>query len=360
MSNDKKYMILNKNNLMVKARYNLTSKENKIYLFILYNIQMKLLYEDKDDELLTCTIKRSEFSKVLTDIRDRGAVSISKMLSSIRTKPLFFIKEDLEGNKIWGEYGFISSYTYNKKEDVFSIKIEKKVLELLKEYMGDGYTPLNLAIMFSLEGFYSQRVYELIRMWSNTKNIIDYRLDTIKDYLMLDLKKSYNLYANVKNKVIEPAIKEINESGYIKVSYDEIKEGRKVAILRFKVKDLDKRIYFSEKVIDEECIEEKSKIDNKLIVKEIHEELYIPDETVFSKGTLRSFKKDFKDIDFKNDYMERAFEDAVMITLDRDNIETIKATSYKFFKGTLKNKIIEYKKEEELDIKDKEETEIFW
>ncbi|EPZ61634.1 hypothetical protein H476_3621, partial [[Clostridium] sordellii VPI 9048] len=47
--------------------------------------------------------------------------------------------------------------------------------------------------------------------------------------------------------------------------------------------------------------------------------------------------------------MERAFDDAVMITLDRDDVETIKATSYKFFKTTLDNKIDEYKLEEQKD-----------
>ena len=81
---------------------------------------------------------------------------------------------------------------------------------------------------------------------------------------------------------------------------------------------------------------------------------------MFTKGTLRRFKLDFKGIDFKNEYMNRAFEDAVMITLDRDDVETIKATSYKFFKGTLDNKIVEYKKEEQEDFKHKKDMEIHW
>ncbi|MEN2259776.1 hypothetical protein AAIB48_20465 (plasmid) [Paraclostridium benzoelyticum] len=69
---------------------------------------------------------------------------------------------------------------------------------------------------------------------------------------------------------------------------------------------------------------------------------------------------DFENIDFKNDYMKKAFDDAVMITLDKDDVETIKAVSYKFFKGTLDNKILEYKKEYEEDLKHKEEMDLFW
>ena len=368
MDSTKKYMVLHKNNLMVKARYNLTSKENRIYLFILYNMQ-KQIYSS-EDEILTCVLPRKDFCQVLTDIRDRGKRSIEKMLSALRSKPLYFIQEDLEGNKSWGEYGFISSYVYKEKTDTFTIKIQTEVLDLLKEYMGDGYTPLNMAIMFSLEGFYSQRLYELIRLWSNTKNTIDYKVDTLKDYMMLDTKKSYNLYANVKNKVIEPSIKELNDSGYLNITYEEIKSGRKVETLRFHIRDFDKRIYFSEKVTEKSVETEIISPLEKTPIKELESQyceiinadksMYIPDESIFTKGTLRGFKLDFKEIDFKNEYMQKAFNDAVMVALDRDDVEIIKAVSYKFFKGCLENKILEYEIEEKKEIKHKKEMEMYW
>ncbi len=88
--------------------------------------------------------------------------------------------------------------------------------------------------------------------------------------------------------------------------------------------------------------------------------MFVPDEEIFTKGTLRSFKKDFKDIDFKNEYMERAFDDAVMITFDRDDVEVIKASSYKFFKGTLHNKITENILEEQEDLNHKKEMDMYW
>ncbi len=58
--------------------------------------------------------------------------------------------------------------------------------------------------------------------------------------------------------------------------------------------------------------------------------------------------------------MVRAFDDAVMITLDKDDVETIKATSYKFFKRTLDNKIHEYKLEEQKELDHKKEMDMFW
>lgn len=69
---------------------------------------------------------------------------------------------------------------------------------------------------------------------------------------------------------------------------------------------------------------------------------------------------DFKNIDFKNPYMKKVFDEAVMITLDKDDVDTVKAISYKFFKGMLDNKILEYKKEYQEDIKHNEELDLYW
>ncbi|BDR68557.1 hypothetical protein K144316041_p10600 (plasmid) [Clostridium tetani] len=45
--------------------------------------------------------------------------------------------------------------------------------------------------------------------------------------------KSYNVYANLKNKVILQAQKELNEKTDIKFTFEEIKTGRKVTSIKF-------------------------------------------------------------------------------------------------------------------------------
>lgn len=247
-----------------------------------------------------------------------------------------------------------------------------------------GYTPVNVQIWLSLNNSYAQRFYDLLRLWSGTKDTINYKLDEIKELLMLEDK--YSKYNDFKRRVILPAIKELNETGYFEIDIKENKVGRKVDSIDFYIKDLDKRKYFTKDEIikeipgieleevaitsDENDFENKEEIilnDNVIIepeiisdIKENKVEIFIPDESIFTKGTLRRVRMDFKDIDFKNKYMEKAFEDAVMITLDKDDVETIKATSYKFFKGTLDNKIVEYKLEEKEDLDHKREMDMFW
>ncbi|MCE5221307.1 MAG: RepB family plasmid replication initiator protein, partial [Clostridium sp.] len=64
-----------------------------------------------------------------------------------------------------------------------------------------------------------------------------------KEWLMIEEGMSYDRYFNFKIKVVEPALKEINQKLNMKVSYKENKNGRSVKSLTFIVEDLEPRIY---------------------------------------------------------------------------------------------------------------------
>lgn len=371
--------ILMKNNMLVKARYSLSLIENRVFLSMLYKLQKK------SDGVLTCSISHSEFKDIIKFKQKNTVKGVLEVLEDLRKKPIYF-KEEKKNKKgnLWGAYGFINGYEYDDELGIFNIEASEKIHNLLKEYLKMGYTPVNVQIWLSLNNSYAQRFYDLLRLWSGTKDTINYKLDEIKELLMLEDK--YSKYNDFKRRVILPAIKELNETGYFEIEIKENKVGRKVDSIDFYIKDLDKRKYFTKDEIikeipgieleevaityDENSCENKEEIilNDKVIIepeiisdtKENKMEIFIPDESIFTKGTLRRVKMDFKDIDFKNKYMEKAFEDAVMITLDKDDVETIKATSYKFFKGTLDNKIVEYKLEEKEDIDHKREMDMFW
>lgn len=371
--------ILMKNNLLIQAKYSLTLVENRIFLLMMYKLQKE------SNGVLSCEISHDEFKQIIKHAKDKTIKNISKSLSSLRKKSIFFMEEK-ENKKgiIWGEYGFLNGFTYDDERKIFKIEASEKIYDLLNNYLQTGYTPANLAALFSMKNYYSQRLYDLLRLWSGTKSVINYSLEDLKMYLQLD--ESYPEYGNFKRRVILPAIKELNETGYFEIDFKENKVGRKVDSIDFYVKDLDKRKYFTNEdviadipslVVKEVAVtndnavfdnkEERTSKSNYAISSDnvdndkISEfEFLVPDEDIFTKGTLRSFKKDFRNIDFKNEYMEKAFDDAVSITLERDDVEIIKVSSYKFFKGTLDNKILEYKLEEKEDISHKKEMDMFW
>ncbi|HHO0102127.1 TPA: hypothetical protein ACRR23_002672 [Clostridioides difficile] len=151
-----------------------------------------------------------------------------------------------------------------------------------------------------------------------------------------------------------PAIEELNSTGYFEITYKTIKKGRKIDSIDFEVKDLDKRKYFEKTTIAEvDTVKNETKSNTT-------KKVYIPDESVFTKGTIRLFKTDFKEFDFKKNIYGQAFNKSLAIALERDDTDIISTKNYDFFKSTLSNKISESIIEQKENSKFKEELDLYW
>jgi hypothetical protein len=349
--------ILMQPNNLIKSRYDFTSVENKLFHKILYNAQK----QSNNKPIYHAVIKKEEFREFIKRRNDYTDENIKSMLNLFQQSILEFDYIDNNGHlKTFGS-GLINTYDFNHATNEYEITMHEILYNHITDFIsmqGKGYTALNMSLLFTFKGAYTQRLYTLMRLWSRQNKVVEvrYKLDEVRSYLKMK-PEFYPEYKHFKQNVIKRALKEINEKGNMKVDIkQEIRKGRKVDEIVFSVIDYEPRRYFEKDNKLEESISTK---DNAIDIV-YNNDLYIPDEAIFTNGTLRRFKIDFKDIDFRNKYMNRAFEDSVMITLDRDDVETIKANSYKFFKGTLENKIIEYRKEESLDIKHQKEMALNW
>lgn len=325
-----------KNNALVKARYDINTYENKLFILLLHRLQKV------NDTTCMCSIKVSEIKGRLNARSVRSKKEITSLLSNLRKRPIYF--KDKKDR--WAEYGFINGFKYDDDNDSFIIESSEEVQSLLISYLKDGYTPINMEVWLSLKSSYAQRLYDLLRLWSGSKRVINYNLQELKELLMLENK--YPQYAEFKRRVLEPAKKELNSTGMFKITYEEIKVGKKVESINFIVEDLDKRIYFSNKKPDEKIIKLES--EEYKVSKEIKEEVkqekiikepYIPNKKLFTAKTLSGFMDDFKNIDFNEKVYKKALQESIIATLDKDDAEKIYVKSYNYFKKILENKLNE-------------------
>lgn len=343
-------VILNKQNTLIKAKYNLNASELKMYLFVLQRIQIEYICKANRESLLietkgvTLKTPRSIFYKIVNKQYGEHR-RIEKVLDSLQTKPVYYEIKNDKGKKKWEKFCFVTYQVYDEEKDEYEITIPATIFDMLVNYKESGYTPLNLAMMFSLKGIYAYRMYELLRMWSNTKSIINYTVQELKEFLMLDNKKSYNTYANFKNKVILPAINELNDLNIFEISIKEIKQGQKVVAIDFIVKDLDKRVYYNDpniiEIYDKKVnvgVQDNKHVESKAVDKSI-KDFYIPNKKLFTAKTLSNFINDFIEYDFKNSIMKQALQESILATLEKDDEEKIKSKAYKYFKTTLKDKL---------------------
>lgn len=373
----KKEILLQPNNL-VKSRYNFTTIENKLFYRILFKAQK----QNKNKDGYNATLSIDEIKEIIRFKNDTTQESIDNILAIYQQSILQFDYVDEKGQLKTFNGGLTGPAIYNHSTREYEITLHEVLYNHITDFVRlqkDGYTPLNLDVLFKFKGAYTQRFYTLMRLWSREQSEVDvsFTLDEIRSYLKLN-EDVYPQYKHFKHNIIKRALKEINEKGNMKVDIkQEIRKGRKVDEIVFSVLDYEPRKYFDKSHINPsiECkkngnndalkqlndVKHTNTSDTKIETLKIeNKELYVSDETVFTKGTLRSFKLDFENIDFRNKYMKNAFDDSVMITLDRDDVEKIKATSYKFFKGTLDNKIAEYKLEEQKDLEHKREMDMNW
>lgn len=341
------FKILNKNNLLIKANYNLSFVENRFYLTILFNMQKTARGS------YVGIIPKEEFLRLSGKTSNNTTTGITRILESLANKRVQ-IQEFKKQNKKPSEYDFpiITGHKFNPKDNTYTIELSTILYDLLLEYMEVGYTPLNLNVLLGLNNFYAQRIYELLRLWSGNKENINYTVDYLRE--CFDLGDKYPRYNNFKDRVIEPALESLNSTEKFKITYEELKVGRRVDSITFLVEDLEKRKYFDKKedkntieyknkekngtveLLENECNINESKNEINVLKKE-NNKFYIPDEEIFTKGSLMQFKRNFKDYDFSINNLEDVFFEACAITIDKDQVDIIDNKSYKFFKPTLQN-----------------------
>lgn len=346
--NNQEMTILNKHNTLVKGRYNLTSTQNKIYQFILFYAQKNIKINGDVAEIF---VPRKEFRRILSK-RECERKRLINNLEKIRSKPLEYKRFDSEGNLIWSVYSFFNSYHYYEKTEELEFRIDIDVVRMLIEYIKNGYTKLSIEHLSELNSYYSQRLYELLKLWTNTKNEITYTVDEIKEYMMLDLRKSYSNYGELKRKVIEPSIQDLNTLGIFNITYKEnaLSSG-KISSITFYIETLQPNIENAKNDEFLDCKEDKIKaFENVLNL----------NQDILSKGVLRRFKIDFIDFDFTDKHVKTALDDAIMLTLDKDNIDIINAESYPFFKSVFVKKIDDYKFREEQEMINNIENDLYW
>ncbi|WP_082987494.1 replication initiation protein, partial [Gallibacterium genomosp. 3] len=120
-----------------------------------------------------------------------------------------------------------------KQEGRFKIVIHQDLMPFVSEISGK-FTEYNLEHIAKFNSFHSIRIYEILSQYRNTK-------EKERTVLLADLKEwlqvseKYDRWDNFKNRVLTPAIAEINEKSDLIVVVEQIKRGRSIVALKFTI-----------------------------------------------------------------------------------------------------------------------------
>jgi len=317
--------------------------QTKMYNVVLARAHRELKLEDKEEFYLDL-----KDIKVAAGVNDKNDNRVRKYLSDLLKTSIEYT--DSKGD--WGGFNLISSY--KKKGSQIKIGLPKEIRVALIN--NDYYSTLDLLMMRSLEGKHAITLYEIAIKYHKVQ-IPEYKVEDFRKLTDTFKSKSYDNFARLKAKVIEPAIEEINAKTDIEISYTQRKVGKKVEFLRFKVtkkSSIPQNITFGGNLNlkDVEVIDDKKKsVSSKTIKSKIRKKEIQKEEKVFAdkiKGALSKVKRNIyvskawnKRADNKVQKLLKDYgEDYTLEILDRlykGAKQEIKTTVVQYINGIMKN-----------------------
>ena len=207
------------NALIQKSRFSLTTQQQKIILYLISQISPT----DKEFQVYTFSI--SNFCRVC-GLTDSGTnyEDLKEQIKKIADKSLWLVSTD-------GKEENLIRWIEEPKIIVNTGTIQLRLNEMLKPYLLElkrNFTQYQIIYTLFFHSKYSIRLYELICSIHYHEMQVyrkEYSLDELKQLLDCEI---YDDYRGFRRRVLDKAADEINEHSDKNVSYNTIKQGRKV------------------------------------------------------------------------------------------------------------------------------------
>lgn len=129
---------------------------------------------------------------------------------------------------------WVSRISYVDDSALLSVTFAPDVVPMISR-LEKCFTQYDLSNTSNLTSKYALRLYELLIQWREVKKTPIFELEDFRSKLGLE-PNDYPAMNNFKNRVLEPALKQINEHTDIKVTYEQEKSGRVITGFKFKFK----------------------------------------------------------------------------------------------------------------------------
>ncbi len=223
---DNKNLTIYKANEIIEAGYKLTLNEQRVVLACIAQVNSaeKLLVTDKFE------LSAKDFAQLFSISEDRAYSELQSIAKTLYQRSVTINNPDASHPKLKKiETRWISSISYIPEDGKIILRFAQDMLPYLSELKGQ-FTKYELKHVGNMTSLYAMRLYELLMQWKTTgKREIE--IDWLKkQFQIADL---YPDMCDLKKRVIDPAVKDINTHSNYQVSWTQRKTGRRVTHLTF-------------------------------------------------------------------------------------------------------------------------------
>lgn len=225
--------LVTKSNRLIEACYRLDLTELRIIMMAIHIGRVDdLLCAGQDRDLCApIRIKAALFTEHFPMHEHMIYKQLREGVKSLVRKPLVTI-ETIRGDKCEVDIPWFSKAAYLPKEGAIEVEFNRHVLPYISRLTGE-FTEYRIEKIGRLSSAHAVRLYEILVQYLSLGKR-DIEIDWFKKTLLIE--HEYPAVYDLKKRVIDPAVKQINDLTDLAVRYVQKKRGRVVTSFLFTVK----------------------------------------------------------------------------------------------------------------------------
>jgi len=226
--------VINKPNAIIQAGQTLSATQSKILFSMLG--RFKYLAGDEDRLKLASVVYTIPVSEVVPKFTDSRGGKTDKLIQN-QTERLMEQFLTIKNGDTTERFNLVSYSKVVKNGANIHAKFNLEVVDILRDMMKKGYTPIGFESINSLKGQYSIRVYEILRKAQRDFSVAKqgfYQIPLSEFRFLLGIPdKKYPRWQDFKKRVLVPSIEEIFEKTDLRFVFTPERSGRSISSLVF-------------------------------------------------------------------------------------------------------------------------------
>lgn len=237
--NESKNALVVKDNALINASYNLEVVEQRLILLAILKAR-ETAQEIKADTILS--IHASDYVNHFNVTKEAAYNAMKSAVSNLFERQFSFQPTSIpckdfpqfKVHKVRTKSRWVSQITYIDEIAVVQLIFAPSVVPLVTQ-LERQFTSYQLKQVSQLNSKYSIRLYELLISWREVGKTPQLDLGSFREKIGIG-QDEYVVMSDFKKRVLEPAIKQINQYTDITVAYEQHKQGRTIIGFSFKFK----------------------------------------------------------------------------------------------------------------------------
>lgn len=220
-----------KDNSLINASYTLGLVEQRLILLAI--IEARETRKGIDTETFLEIHAQHYADRFHVDVKNTYAMLSDAVLSLFNRQVTYMTLDDKRNKPEKRVVRWVSGVSYVEGAGIVKLRFAPEIVPLITR-LEKNFTSYELMQVANLN-LYATRLYELLVSWRSTGKTPVIEMNDFRSKLGL-VDQEYKLMHNFKNRVLDPAIKQISEHTDIIVSYEQHKTGRSITGFSFTFK----------------------------------------------------------------------------------------------------------------------------